>query len=82
MKRHVAIDLVMGLFIFGVFIWTSVGFIDPMPEWKTWPRKDGVPIATKDCQTDACLEFREFIIQSELQMIEEYEADIVEGEQE
>jgi len=49
--------------------------------WKSWPRRGSVPLATDDCMTDGCLDYREWVINDELQMEEEYRLDAIEGAQ-
>ena len=35
-------------------------------DWQSWPRRGTVPLASDDCMTDGCLEYREAILQEKL----------------
>jgi hypothetical protein len=35
-------------------------------DWRLWPRRGAVPLASADCMTDACLQHREYILESHL----------------
>ena len=35
-------------------------------DWQSWPRRGTVPLASADCMTDSCLEYREAVLQEKL----------------
>jgi len=39
----------------------------PVEEWERWPRRGSTPLASADCATDGCLEYREQILIEKLE---------------
>lgn len=40
--------------------------VETREEWQSWPRRGATPLATSDCMTDACLEYREAVLAEKL----------------
>lgn len=60
----------------GILAYTFYGYFNDPEDWTTWPRVGSVPQATDDCVTDACLEYREAVLQHQLGItVEEQEDD-------
>jgi len=37
-------------------------------DWQSWPRRGTIPLASDDCMTDSCLEYREQILIEKLEV--------------
>jgi hypothetical protein len=66
MTRIILAALLLYLFMLAVMAACYTVQVPEEDNWRLWPRRGAVPLASADCMTDACLQHREYVLESNL----------------